>query len=130
MSAARTVAAVLGLLSALALILVMFMPWGGVESSGFGANVQATVSTWNYEQKGSFGGFEGKEKASWFSDEVEDDDEANVDHADVVKARIGIPCLLLGLLLVALSCLLAFMGKGPAPLLMLLGGLFVAAGTV
>ena len=124
----RTLVAVLGVLSAIALIVVQFLPWGGVDQMGF--NMDAY--TWKMELAGEFGGFDFSDQESWYSDEIDNQDEGDqaADDADIMKIRFAIPLLGAGLLLAAVAALLGFLSRGPAALLLLIGGILAAIGTV
>ena len=123
----RTVVAVLGVLAAIALILVQFLPWAGVEADGFGGSAQSTAYTWKTEGSFSGFGFSGSDKTSWYSDDLQDDDGETP--SEVQQIRIAIPVLLGGLLLVAVGALLAFLARGPGALLILVGGILAAIAT-
>ena len=124
----RMLVAVLGVLSAIALVVVQFTPWGGIDQGGFEVNAY----TWKLEMsaEGFFGSGEFSDKQGWYSDEVEENEESDADHSDLTKIRIAIPLLGAGLLLAAVGALLAFLGRGPSPLLLLVGGVLTAVATV
>lgn len=134
LTALRTAAAIVGIIGALCLVFVQFLPWGGVEGSGGGFTFRSEAYTWRMESSGSgsfggFGEFGGSDKVNWYSDEAHDGEDEQ--DADVLKVRIAIPLLLVGLLLGALGGLLGFLARGPAAgVLLLVGGVLAAAGTV
>lgn len=124
----RMLVAVLGVLAAVALVVVQFLPWGGTEDFGF----RMDAYTWKAEMSGEFGGFDFSNKENWYTGdfEGEGDEGMEIDDSDLLKVRIAIPLLSAGLLLAAVAGLLAFMSRGPAALLLLIGGILAAAGTV
>ena len=134
MTGLRTAAAIVGILGALCLALVQFLPWGGVEESGGGFTVSGKAYTWRMESSGSgsfggFGEFSESDSTNWYSDEAHDGDDDQDAH--VLKVRIAIPLLLAGLLLGALGGLLGFVSRGAAAgILLLVGGVLAAAGTI
>lgn len=109
----------------MALVVVQFLPWGGVSESGFDMDAY----TWKMEMSGEFGGFDFSNKENWYTGEF-DDDGMDVDDSDLTKIRIAIPLIGAGLLLAAVGGLLAFLARGPVPLLLLIGGILTAVGTV
>lgn len=127
MSPLRTTAGVLGVLAAVALVLVQFLPWGGVSASfgGFGGSSEAY--TWHLEASGTAFGQTSSDRASWYSDDVEDDDSDE----EVRQVRIAIPLLLGGLALAALGGILALATRsGAASILLMLGGILAAIATL
>lgn len=134
LTALRTAAAIVGIAGAVCLVLVQFLPWGGVEESGGGFSVSGKAYTWRMESSGSgsfggFGEFSDSDSTNWYSDEAHDGDDGQ--DADVLKVRIAIPLLLVGLLLGALGAILGFVTRGPsAGVLLLVGGVLATAGTV
>jgi hypothetical protein len=131
----RTPAAVLGVLGAVALVLVQFFAWGGISTEGgsaFGFDFPGTsVDAYTWKMKAEAGG--NTEKESWYSSdlEAEDDDEDSDEHnANLLKIRIAIPLLMAGLVLAAVGGLLGFLARGPYGILLLVGGILAAIGTV
>lgn len=127
MDTMRTTAGVLGALAAVALVLVQFMPWGGVAGSAFGTTFKADAYTWHMEASGSSPFGSGSDKTNWYDDEVDDDEDTA---GDVTNIRIAIPLILAGLLAVALGGILAFVTRGGAAgAVLLVGGILAAIGT-
>jgi hypothetical protein len=127
MSSLRTVSSILGILAAVCLVLVQFLPWGGVEAGGFGGSAESKAYTWRTEGSFSGFGFSGSEKESWYSSDLEDDGEVP---AEVAQIRIAIPVLLAGLALAAIGGILGITMRGPASgILVLLGGILAIVGT-
>ena len=120
----------LGVIGVICLVLVQFLPWGGISEFGFEGNAY----TWEMEFRGEgafFGEEEFSESESWYSEEIEDGEGESAPDEDVTKIRIAIPLLLAGLLLIALGAVLGFTLRGRAAgVLLLLGGVVAAVGVV
>lgn len=128
----RILVAILGVLSAIALVFVQFLPWGGVSQSLFGASFDVDAYTWRMQASGEGFGGDFEDSENWYTGDFDEDDEedgSSADDADLMKIRIAIPLLSAGLLLAAVAAILGFMARGPGALLLLIGGIVVAVGT-
>lgn len=119
----------LGILGAVCLLLVQFLSWGGVAQEGGSAfgfsfpDSEVDAHTWNLKARS--GGDEHSE--SWYSDDLEDDDEET---AGLTQVRIAVPFLLGGLIVAGLGAVLALAARGGAGAMVLLsGGILAAIGT-
>lgn len=127
----RTLVAVLATLAALALVLVQFLPWGGVSGSVFGASFSGDANTWTMETSGSGFGSDFSDKENWYTGDFEDAEEDDEEFRTyLMQVRIAIPFVIAGLLLSAVAAILAFMARGPSALLLLVGGIAATAGTI
>lgn len=115
---AGTLCAVAG---AVCLLLVQFLPWGGIETEGGSAfgfsfpGAEVTSYTWRLEANG--------EKADWYDDDLDGSD-------GVGTLRTAIPFLLAGLAVTAVGILLSF-GRGVAgTVVTLAGGVIAIVGLV
>lgn len=127
----RTIVAILGILAAVCLALVQFLPWGGTSNSFFGASADVDAYTWRMEVSGEGFGEEFSDKENWYSGEFDDaEDEDDDFETYLMEIRIAIPFLMAGLLLCAVGAILGFMARGPSALILLLGGIAATVATV
>lgn len=123
----RVACAVLALLAFVALLIVQAnLPWATREDSGFGAEAEATVRTWDFKATGSFGGFSGSDTRGWYEGDWEDEDKNAV-----TQLQIGAPALVAATVLLLVGTLLAFTSRGSqGAIIALVGGILAAAGTL
>lgn len=121
MSNLKLAAALTTAVGALCLVLVQFVPWGGIETSGgsvFGftfPGAQVDSYTWHVDANG--------ESEGWYSGDLDDSD-------GVGQIRIAIPFLLAGLVVTTLGAILGFTSRGPGGIVMLFGGVIALTGLV
>jgi hypothetical protein len=122
----------LGIVGAVCLLLVQFLSWGGVAAEGgtvFGFDFpdsEVDAHTWTMKARAG----DDTHSESWYSDEMEDDDEGDDDDPGLTQIRFGIPFLLAGLVVTALGSILALAARGGSgAIVLLVGGLLAAAGT-
>ena len=126
MNALKLTGAVFAVLAAVLLLLVQFLPWGGVSQSGgstFGFTYgSSSVDSYTWHVHARSGS--NSQNSNWYSSDQDDSD-------GIGNIRAGIPMLLAGLVIVALGALLAFVLKGPAgPIVLLVGALVFATGLI
>lgn len=121
MSNLKLAAAFTAVAGAVCLLLVQFVPWGGIETSGgsiFGftfSGADVDSYTWHLQANGNDEG--------WYSNDFDDSD-------GVGQIRAAIPLLLTGLVVTVLGAVLLFGRMGPAGIVTLIGGLIAAVGLV
>ena len=123
MSNLKLAGALCAVVGAICLVLVQFLPWGGVSESGGGFSAEVTSYTWKAESSGSFGGFGGSESHGWYDNDADDAD-------GVGQIRTAIPFLLAGLVIAAIGAVVAFGRSAAGPIVVLVGALVAAVGLV
>lgn len=121
MSNLKLAAALVAVAGAICLLLVQFVPWGGIQTSGgqvFGftfSGADIDSYTWQLQANGNDEG--------WYSSDFDDED-------GIGQIRAAIPILLVGLVVTALGAALSFARTGPGGIVTLVGGIVAAVGLV
>lgn len=121
MSNLKLASALLAAVGALCLVLVQFLPWGGVQTEGFsgfgfdfpGAEVDSY--TWQVDANG--------QNEGWYSGDMDDAD-------GVGMIRTAIPFLLAGLVVTTLGAVVAFARANTGGIVSLVGGILALTGLV
>lgn len=119
MSNLKIAGALLAAVGALCLLLVQFLPWGGIEVEGgsaFGFSFPgADVDSYTWELQAN------SEDEGWYSDDLDGEE-------GVGQIRTAIPFLLAGLVVTAIGAIVAFVRSGPGGIVVVVGSLLALTG--